>query len=231
MAREYSNRRSRSRGSVPSQFLVITITFLLGYVTASLLDLQKINQWVNNQVLAYEGKKEVKHEARQAVIPPKPKFEFYTLLANEKVPNSQHATQFASNVATELKKTKASAERIVAPVVVTEPVKLNSTRVQKSNIASRKPEASASVTASTSTGKVNYLVQVASFKARHDAEQMKGRLILKGFDVYIIPVIHATKGNWFRVVVGPYGNRVLAQQAQVNLAKNERLNGMITLGG
>ena len=60
---------------------------------------------------------------------------------------------------------------------------------------------------------------------------MKGKLILKGFDVYIIPVNHATKGNWFRVVIGPYSNRVLAQQAQINLAKNERLNGMITTGG
>lgn len=60
---------------------------------------------------------------------------------------------------------------------------------------------------------------------------MKGSLILKGFGAYIIPVSHPVKGNWFRVVVGPYSNRGLAQQAQVTLAKNERLNGMITSGG
>jgi cell division protein FtsN len=73
-------------------------------------------------------------------------------------------------------------------------------------------------------------VQVASFKGRQDAENMKGSLILKGFSAYIIPVSHVTKGNWFRVVVGPYPNRAFAQQAQLTLAKNQHLNGMITSG-
>ncbi|KTC80391.1 Sporulation domain-containing protein [Legionella cherrii] len=82
----------------------------------------------------------------------------------------------------------------------------------------------------SSTEKGKFLVQVASFKARKDAEQMKGSLILKGFGAYIIPVSHPVKGNWFRVVVGPYSNRALAQQAQVTLARNERLNGMVTRG-
>lgn len=93
MAREYGNRRSsRSRGGAPHQLLVITVTFILGYLTASFFDFQTLSHWVNDQVLAHnEIKKEPsKSEPRHAaVIPPKPKFEFYTLLTNEKVPSSQ----------------------------------------------------------------------------------------------------------------------------------------------
>ena len=59
---------------------------------------------------------------------------------------------------------------------------------------------------------------------------MKGLLILKGFDVHVVPVTHA-RGNWFRVVVGPYPNRDLAQKAQLTLARNARLNGMVTSAG
>jgi cell division protein FtsN len=226
---------------------VITVTFLLGYLTASLFDIQKISQWVNTQVLAHhEVKKEVKAEEQQAAIPPKPKFEFYTLLANEKVPNSQSATNTTQPAASASNSTPAPTNIPAvtsiktAPVstvntasAVTTTVKPNGVKApQQSNVADKKPGSRSPVAAvSTVTGKGNFLVQVASFKARQDAEQMKGRLILKGFNVYIIPVSHPTKGNWFRVVVGPFGNRGLAQQAQVNLAKNERLNGMITTGG
>ena len=74
--------------------------------------------------------------------------------------------------------------------------------------------------------KGHYAVQVASFKMRKDAEHMKGMLTLKGFDVHVVPVSHA-QGNWFRVVVGPYSNRDSAQKAQLSLARNERLRGML----
>ena len=244
MVREYGNRRSsRSRHSVSHQFLVITLSFLIGYLSASFFDIHMITQWVNTQVLAHhEMKKEIKSQEQQAANPPKPKFEFYTLLANEKVPNSQpsHATQpvSAENVnpvqthATTLTTATVKTIPITAVNTVSAAVKPNGLKItQQPSIVNNKIETRSRATSSTATGKGNFLVQVASFKARQDAEQMKGKLILKGFNVYIIPVSHATKGNWFRVVVGPYGSRVLAQQAQVTLAKNERLNGMITTGG
>ncbi|WP_454781937.1 SPOR domain-containing protein [Legionella sp. WA2022007384] len=238
MAKEYGNRRSsRSRGATPHQLLVITLTFLVGYMTASFLDIETVSQWVNSQVLAHhEIKKEPpKPGAQHAAIPPKPKFEFYTLLANEKVPNSQPNGSPAASV--------QSAANATATTVATTPTAATSAVKTTANVASaaapikpngaRVPVAANNAPAArpATVDKSKYLVQVASFKARRDAEQMKGTLILKGFSVYIIPVSHATKGNWFRVVVGPYSNRALAQQAQMNLAKNERLNGMVTSGG
>jgi cell division protein FtsN len=73
----------------------------------------------------------------------------------------------------------------------------------------------------------NFVVQVASFKARQDAEHMKGLLILKGFEVTVAPISTPTQGNWFRVIIGPYPNRVLALKAQGILAKTQRLRGMV----
>lgn len=261
MAREYNNKRSsRSRGGASHHFLLITVIFLLGYMAASFFDFETIMHWVNTQVLAHhDAKKEsAKPEApQQAVIPPKPKFEFYTLLANEKTPASQannaataaqstpaantNATTVqpasvananpATNVVTAASPTTAPVTNAVtaASTTTTSPqVKPNTTQAQQPAAPAR---AIATKPTSMPSERGNFLVQVASFKARQDAEHMKGTLILKGFSVYIIPVSHPTKGNWFRVVVGPYTNRVLAQQAQVNLARNERLNGMITTGG
>lgn len=261
MAREYSNKRSsRSRGGAP-HLLVITVIFLLGYLAASFFDFETVSHWVNTQVLAYHEMKKVpaKPETpKQAVNPPKPKFEFYTLLANEKTagsqPNNHAATQPATanaNPVTTVQPTTANTNTAPTAMTVTAKatvpalganmvaaasttatsaqVRLNATRQQPvpQNTAMSAKLASASAAAV----KGNFLVQVASFKARQDAEHMKGNLILKGFSVYIIPVSHPIKGNWFRVVVGPYANRGLAQQAQVTLARNERLNGMITTGG
>ncbi|KTD54666.1 Sporulation domain-containing protein [Legionella santicrucis] len=261
MAREYNNKRSsRSRGGSSHHFLLITVIFLLGYLAASFFDFDTIMHWVNTQVLAHhDAKKELaKPETpQQAVVPPKPKFEFYTLLANEKTPASQanNATtaaqstaavstnttvqsasvanvNSATNVVTAASPTTVPVTNAVTAASTAVPppqVKLNPSQQTQQPVAPAR--AIAIKTTPVSAGRGNYLVQVASFKARQDAEHMKGTLILKGFSVYIIPVSHPTKGNWFRVVVGPYTNRVLAQQAQVNLARNERLNGMITTGG
>ncbi|VEB37493.1 Sporulation domain-containing protein [Legionella sainthelensi] len=260
MAREYNNKRSsRSRGGASHHFLLITVIFLLGYMAASFLDFETIMHWVNTQVLAHhDAKKEsAKPEApQQAVIPPKPKFEFYTLLANEKTPASQ-----ANNATTAAQSTAAASTNVtnvqpasvanaspatsvvtasspttvpVTNAVTTASATATSPQVKSNTTQGQQPAAPARAIATKTTpvsAGGNYLVQVASFKARQDAEHMKGTLILKGFSVYIIPVSHPTKGNWFRVVVGPYSNRGLAQQAQVNLARNERLNGMITTGG
>ena len=237
MARDYGNRRpSRSRKSAPHQFLVMILVFLLGYLTASVCDVDTISHWVNAQVLAHHemNKAPGKPQAQQAAIPPKPKFEFYTLLANEKTPGSQPGAHAQANQSPPTT-TPAPKAQVAAPVnavagtSAAPMVKTSVPKVQQPaaiKAAEVKPVATPAL-----AGKGTYVVQVASFKARQDAEHMKGSLILKGFNVSVIPVTYANKGSWFRVVVGPYPNRMLAQKAQLTLAKNERLNGMVTGGG
>jgi cell division protein FtsN len=226
MGREYNKRSSRARSNAPNQFLVMTVTFLLGYFAATVCDIETVTNWVNTQVLAHHEAKKAPAQSqeaqRKAAIPPKPKFEFYTLLTNEKVPVSEkpanvHTAAQSAAVNTAV----ASANKPVATTAAQQ--------VAAVKVVDAKP-VTVAPSAPTPAGRGAYSVQVASFKARQDAEHMKGLLTLKGFNVNVVPINHATRGVWFRVVVGPYANRTLAQKAQTDLARNEHLRGMVTAG-
>lgn len=236
MARDYGTRRTaRQKSSAPHQLLVITVTFLLGYLTATFFDVQTISTWMNTQVLANHQKQPSpsKPESQQAQVPPKPKFEFYTLLANEKgatrPANNSNANHSAPvKASTPPAPTSPVANGTAAiTTAARNTVKPNTSNSNVQPAAVKIAEGRALVPEQVTKG--NYMVQVAAFKVRQDAEHMKGLLILKGFNVNVVPVTNA-HGNWFRVVVGPYSNKVLAQKAQITLAKNERLRGMI-IGG
>ena len=235
MAREYGSRKSsRSANGVPQQVLVMVVTFLMGYFTASIFDIEKLSHWMTTQVLEnHEAKYEVvKPQAQKKAAPVKAKFEFYTLLANEKgVKPNQSANAHPANPNV-VAANAASAHQ--ATTVATAATTSTSNALNKPNqpirpqpmpvkVVTAKPVTTIPVSARNG----NYVVQVASFKTRYDAEHMKGSLTLKGFEVTVVPVTTPTQGSWFRVVIGPYPNRTLAQKAQVILARTERLNGMV----
>lgn len=214
MARDYGSRRPvRHKSSAPQQMLVMAFSFVLGYFAATVFDAEKLTHWMNTQVLAtHEDKAPAPKPVAHHVQPPKPKFEFYTLLANEKGVAARSTAQHSapSNAPTPSSNTQVAAKP------------LESQTPQAVAVKPAEPHAP--------TNKSTYLVQVASFKMRKDAEHMKALLTLKGYDVNVVAITQA-QGNWFRVVVGPYQNKNLAQEAQVTLAKNERLRGMVTSVG
>lgn len=240
MARDYGSKRTtRARNNAPQQFLVVIVSFLLGYLTACILDVGTISHWLNNQVLAHEEAKPqpTKTEPQQAKLPPKPKFEFYTLLANEKRGAQPAATAPATTIAaanpvaaptTPVRVATSTAGASVAAVAHPVAVKPTTQSPAMVKVAEGKPLSTTTSQASRGA----YLVQVASFKAQSDAEHMKALLTLKGFSVNVVPINTPNQGNWYRVVIGPYPNRDSAQKAQVTLAKTERLNGMVrSVGG
>jgi cell division protein FtsN len=49
-----------------------------------------------------------------------------------------------------------------------------------------------------------YLVQAGSFQNRDDAEKLKARLALAGFEAGIVSISIPEKGVWHRVRLGPY---------------------------
>lgn len=228
MTREYSNKRSaRVHASAPQQILVMAVCFLLGYFTATVFDIEAISRWVNSQVLAHqEAQKELptSQVAHRTTTSSKPKFEFYTLLTDDKVPNVHTKTSRAApTTVTTVANTTSAVQTAAVTAVATVPAVKPPPPNMQSTVMARPDEAKTS-------GSGNYLVQVAAFKARQDAEHMKGSLVLKGFNVRVVPVHHVSKGLWFRVVVGPYANRSLAQRAQTDLVRSAHLRGMITTG-
>lgn len=240
MGRQYSSnkRSSRQKGGAPQQFLIVIVTFMLGYLTATVFNAEKLTNWLSTQVLEHsqEKKRPPKAEVQQAQqtqVPPKPKFEFYTLLANEKAGGStnQASVNAAANRPANHSTPAASATRVASTAAVAAAtVRPVPKPVQQHAPVNAVTTAKAPIINTTQANRGNYLIQVAAFKVRQDAEHMKGMLILKGFSVSVVPITHQAKGVWYRVVVGPYANRVLAQRAQETLARNERLRGMVTSG-
>jgi cell division protein FtsN len=47
MAKEYGRRSSHKNNGVAKQFLVILVTFLLGYLSASIWDINTLSHWLN----------------------------------------------------------------------------------------------------------------------------------------------------------------------------------------
>lgn len=249
MARDYSTRRSSRKGNKgPKQMVSLIVTFLLGYFTAAVVDLQTVTHWLNTQVLAnHEAKspQNTKAAAQQAKVDiPKPKFEFYTLLANEKGvgaaqtasaaaraingarPNNPVVAHTAASTVTQ----NLTSRNLVA-VVPGQPALQNTDTAKAPTQGISAQQTAAAKPNQVAISKQTYQIQVASFKARKEAEQMKGLLTLKGYEVYIVPISTPAKGNWFRVVVGPYASRDLAQRVQTSLAQKERLRGMISTSG
>jgi cell division protein FtsN len=236
MAREYGSRRSSRRAqSASHQLLVIVVTFLFGYFTASFFDINSLGQWMNKQIMEEHNvpNQQVTKENKQE-IPPKPKFEFYTLLANDKKPENSTANKgiVAANTTAQSAPPKTLTTEHVASAAAS--VSGASTRVVLTKATPSVQVAKPAVVKVVEAKPVishgvskNYVVQVAAFKARREADQMKGMLTLKGFEVNVSQIRTPAKGDWYRVIIGPYPNKDLAQKAQAILAKTERLNGMV----
>lgn len=214
MARNYGNQGfSRKQKNAWGRLLLLVFAFLSGYGTAVFFDKNTIRPWIISQTRSHPVKQHVSNpvqaQSEQNLL--KPKFEFYTLLANEKIGATSSATQPTASAAT------TAATTHVSPLPKAQPLKA----------FEKKPMVAATVNSNKPLIKeTSYLVQVAAFKTRQDAEHLKGLLILKGFDVQVVTVSQ-DRNSWFRVIVGPYSNRVLAQKAQWKLAKNEGLKGML----
>ena len=191
-------RSTRARG-ILKQMTLLLLVFLLGYMTASVEHGTHLKQWFMVQWFDQHVSNS-SFSAQQAALP-RPKFEFYTLLAKES------ADQVKQPVLAAIK------PALMPPAVValaTKMVTVNSM-----------PEISAHPSA-----KETYLVQLASFRHLEEADRLKALLVMKGFPVSIA----STKQQglpWYRVVMGPFNSKVQAQQAQSAFARREHLTGMV----
>ncbi|MBN1140736.1 MAG: SPOR domain-containing protein [Deltaproteobacteria bacterium] len=70
-------------------------------------------------------------------------------------------------------------------------------------------------------------IQVASFRNREDAENLMRNLLKKGFPGFVMEADLQDKGVWYRVMVGPYGDRNSAAPVVNRLKLEERLGAFI----
>ena len=205
--RKQSIRRRERRSA--GNLLWMVVVFVAGYATASLCDFTRVSAWVTQHVLAGKNSSAVIHRPNQHAQLPKPKLEFYTLLANEQVGTQAPVAM-----------TQAQQPPLPAALSQTAPAKVLPLHAPL-----------APVVAATSAPVIkkpsgSYLVQVASFRVSREAEHMKASLLMKGFDATIVTV-RQQQVNWYRVMMGPFDSHAQAQQAQLAFARREHVMGMI----
>ena len=136
--------------------------------------------------------------------PPKPKFEFYTLLPelevvvpDEDLPAPGPAPAASSAADTEVA-TAATAVEDDARGDAKEALKLG-----------------------------NYILQVASFKSMKDADGLKAELTLLGFRPVVQTVAIDSDEKWHRVRIGPYADRESLESARIRLRADGHDNPLV----
>ncbi|MCH9689667.1 MAG: SPOR domain-containing protein [Gammaproteobacteria bacterium] len=175
-------------------FIAVLMAFFGGYALALFYApaASKVT-WLHS----HKGQSEAPFNTANTAALPKPNFEFYTLLTQEKKPIKSKLLS-------------------IAPTPKARPVH---------QPESKKQEAPAML-AIDPTLKYTYLLQVASFQRKEDAEQMKASLIMRGFDANIKSA-NQPGGVWHRVVIGPFVSRQKAEKAQAKFVQIEHISGII----
>ena len=141
--------------------------------------------------------------------PPKPKFEFYTLLPemevvvpDEDLPAPGPAS--AESSAT----TESGAADTEAPGGTT-------------------AEADKQKDSETALAPGHYILQVASFRSMNDADSLKAQLTLLGFQPVVQTVAINSDEKWHRVRIGPYADRDALEAARIRLRADGHDNPLV----
>ena len=242
MAKQYGKKKSfRQSGGGFGKLFMAFVAFIVGYGSASIYDITRLSGWLSAQVQTPLTRPLAMKVAANSVALPKPKFEFYTLLANGQVAKAPtqtspsmpapvvaitHATP-AGKTLSDASSSKAYVENASNELIHTEaPTNLVITQKLPLHAPLVATSAVAKTLSIDTAAKDAYLIQVGSFKNMREASRMKAALVMKGFDVNIAT---ATKlrVNWYRVTIGPFTSRTEALRAQINFARSEHITGMI----
>lgn len=239
MSKDFRRKNAaRRRGGVSKQLLFMFVSFLFGYLSASIFDFTSLSSWLSTQVLLQHTIPSDTRENQQAQLP-KPKFEFYTLLANERSDTRAQMPVPAQISAPtpmpvpapmpEIAKIPASSESIgsshslqTSPVENADVIKNKPVMVLDTRSAPTKPK----LLSTQPLNKDAFLVQVASFKSDHEAERMKALLSMKGFRV-TVAIVTQQHIQWYRVNLGPFASRTQAEQAKLSIARSQHIVGMV----
>ena len=66
----------------------------------------------------------------------------------------------------------------------------------------------------------HYVLQVASFRSMKEADSLKAKLSLLGFEPVVQSVAINSNENWYRVRIGPYKDRDSLEAARIRLRAN-----------
>lgn len=136
--------------------------------------------------------------------PPKPKFEFYTLLPEQEVVVSDEDLPAQGPAPAD--GTAADTEVSTAAARVGDDARGDTEAALKSG---------------------HYILQVASFKSTKDADGLKAQLTLLGFRPVVQTVAINSDEKWHRVRIGPYADRESLEAARIRLRADGHDNPLV----
>ena len=213
MARNYhlqSKRRARSEGR--GQFLLISMAFVTGFMSSSILNMNQLSIFLNKSLstFGWQSSRQLPLKTlapSQLMAEHQPKLEFYTVLTKEPDRRVPVGTELAKMV-------KPTADVGTNPVVVAQ-----AKPVEPIKVVAAKP-------LKALDPKSQFVVQLASFRYASQAEKFRANLLLKGFDVKISAIRHGPM-QWYRVMLGPYPSALEAQKANLSFQAKEHATGMV----
>ncbi|HBI22182.1 MAG TPA: hypothetical protein DDY37_06335 [Legionella sp.] len=216
MAGNYRKKNATPRhGSRIGQLLLAAVFFIAGYLSAAVFDLTRLTSWLGMHVLAKTNTQLLLRTSAEPAPLPKPKFEFYTLLAKERVAGSVPAAP------------QPKAAQPVAVLPVKNPaLPLHAPLAPVPAVDKLPAMVANNVNNASINTKDAYLVQVGSFKRLQEAERMKASLLMKGFDVKLSDMTQQGV-HWYRITIGPFASRTQAQETLLSFARREHIVGMI----
>lgn len=207
MVSNYGRRRpEKKKGQFFKQLFWAVSFFLCGYLAATVFDFTSLSSWVSTHIHTHvlavntSSGEEMKQEEL-----PKPKFEFYTLLTKD------HPSSISS---AEVVDAKPDRTTLMNPI--------EKVQKQPRSLQQEVPNSARTTPITQDT----YMIQMASFKKRQDAEHMRANLVLKGFNATVVATMQQEM-DWFRVVVGPFSSHEEAEKIQLFIAQSEKINGII----
>ena len=136
--------------------------------------------------------------------PPKPKFEFYTLLPEMEV--------------------VVPDEDLAAPAPAPAPAESGDPAETPVSAA---PDDAVPADTEPALKSGHYILQVASFRSMKDADGMKAQLTLLGFQPVVQTVAIDSDEKWHRVRLGPYADRESVEAARIRLRADGHDNPLV----
>ena len=147
--------------------------------------------------------------------PPKPKFEFYTLLPEMEVVVPDEDLPAPRSAPAGSGTTSGSDTTAESDPADTES-STDTTVQEKTRSDSHEPLKSG-----------HYILQVASFRNMKEADGLKAQLTLLGFRPVVQSVAINSDENWYRVRIGPYADRDSLETARVRLRADGHGNPLV----
>ena len=143
----------------------------------------------------------------ESTPPPKPKFEFYTLLPEMEVVVPDEDLDKPQPAPSKPAGDDSAAGTEEGPATDEEPAQESEPPLDSGH----------------------YVLQVASFRSMKEADGLRAKLVLLGFEPVVQSVAVTSDENWYRVRIGPYADRDSLEAARIRLRADGYDNPLVVL--